>query len=1031
MASKPLYLPTANGVLTAPPGGANRTKKGKRRRLLSRAQQVPPAAAGSDDALPGDEEVDEEVSETDQGVSPESLNRPNPPSSTSKKRNKKKKAGTAQTGDDAGRQQNPPQRTSQAPRSQGHNNIWNTSMAQERQNIKEFWLSLSEERRRALLKIEKEAVLKKMKQQQKDSCSCNSCGRKRHAIEEELEALYENYYKELEHYANDPSAAPPGEGLMPSSLEHPPYPHKAQGSHYKTSAYQEHLNDDEYTEPNGYSEEEYELDEEDEDGEEDCESGDEGDVEPESRAGMSDFFKFGQNLTVKNNVLTVADDVLKDDSRKFIEMMEQLAERRMQREAEAADTAAAHARELNSSYANDNYVHDGAMAGDEYDDDEDYDSQDEEYDEDELDDGEEAAFSEEQRMYEGRRMFQIFAARMFEQRVFTAYREKVALERQQRLLEELKDEEKLENQRQKKKERDAQKKKERKKAQQQHRAEEKARKEAEKAAEEARQREELEKQQEEQRRKKEDQRKKREEAKRKEEEEKARKEAERQRQVQEAEQRRQEASRKKAAEKARKEEQKKREREEREAREAEVRARRLSQERKEREAKAPAPSAPQVTKKVSQSAVPHVKQPPGITPPVPAVPKAATPFRPRQTSGQSPHVPPVPLQQSSAHTGPSATTSPPNVPPPGAPKVISAAQSHSTHETSQAQPQIPSPAGFGPTPSMHLGSVPTPPVPGPRNPPPGIFQQSMAPNRIPANVLPSMATGIARPKQRMGYGLDAPPGLSSPPRQVPIGQTHLVGADMGRTNLQQPPRAESFSQDHAYGPISSLPTPIQRPSSVKPPEDDGSDQSIKKLGSSALAADAEPLGPRPHAASAHGGLRHAHTGFGDLNSLSQPWGPHSAYPGLSMANSWGMPPRWTPVSPVTAPGYQPFGKMTTPPLRGNRSRNIRLAVCDACRYLNARPGLGNNENGWVNMNLVMARLNEIYAMDAMPTVQEIEQVCEILGDASNGGGELQLRQVNGMIFVKWSPLDRGGLGEIGSPLPKRDVSSISGPAGRW
>lgn len=35
--------------------------------------------------------------------------------------------------------------------------------------------------------------------------------------------------------------------------------------------------------------------------------------------------------------------------------------------------------------------------------------------------------TEAERMEEGRRMFQIFAARMFEQRVLTAYREKVSL----------------------------------------------------------------------------------------------------------------------------------------------------------------------------------------------------------------------------------------------------------------------------------------------------------------------------------------------------------------------------------------------------------------------------------------------------------------------------------------------------------------------------------------------------------------------------------------------------------------------------
>jgi hypothetical protein len=35
------------------------------------------------------------------------------------------------------------------------------------------------------------------------------------------------------------------------------------------------------------------------------------------------------------NILTVADDLLKNDGQKFLEMMEQLAERRMQREEEA------------------------------------------------------------------------------------------------------------------------------------------------------------------------------------------------------------------------------------------------------------------------------------------------------------------------------------------------------------------------------------------------------------------------------------------------------------------------------------------------------------------------------------------------------------------------------------------------------------------------------------------------------------------------------------------------------------------------
>ena len=43
-----------------------------------------------------------------------------------------------------------------------------------------------------------------------------------------------------------------------------------------------------------------------------------------------------------------------------------------------------------------------------------------------LTDVEQEALTDEQRMEEGRRMFQIFAARMFEQRVLQAYREKVS-----------------------------------------------------------------------------------------------------------------------------------------------------------------------------------------------------------------------------------------------------------------------------------------------------------------------------------------------------------------------------------------------------------------------------------------------------------------------------------------------------------------------------------------------------------------------------------------------------------------------------
>ena len=159
--------------------------------------------------------------------------------------------------------------------------IWNTSSAEERQNIKDFWLSLTEEQRKSLLKIEKDAVLRKMKQQQKHSCSCTVCGRKRTAIEEELEVLYEGYYEELEQYAHhDHPPFQSADGMVPDPLQHrsphplsvpppqpPPHHHHHHHHHHhshRTSQVQEHFDDDEFSEDEEeeeYSDEEYSDDE--------------------------------------------------------------------------------------------------------------------------------------------------------------------------------------------------------------------------------------------------------------------------------------------------------------------------------------------------------------------------------------------------------------------------------------------------------------------------------------------------------------------------------------------------------------------------------------------------------------------------------------------------------------------------------------------------------------------------------------------------------------------------------------------------
>lgn len=213
-------------------------------------------------------------------------------SKKSKKKKKKGGAAAAEEPDDAN-SPNP-----QPPAAQGsgisRERIWNTSSQEERERIKEFWLGLGEDERKSLVKVEKDAVLKKMKEQQKHTCSCSVCGRKRTAIEEELEGLYDAYYEELEQFANHPQQD--GHPPMMGSSRHFGFPHSSRFPSYaghqpSRGRIVEHVGDEE---------DEDELDEPYSDDELDDEPY--SDEEPEEeipRDYASDFFNFGSSLTVQ------------------------------------------------------------------------------------------------------------------------------------------------------------------------------------------------------------------------------------------------------------------------------------------------------------------------------------------------------------------------------------------------------------------------------------------------------------------------------------------------------------------------------------------------------------------------------------------------------------------------------------------------------------------------------------------------------------------------------------------------------------
>lgn len=492
--------------------------------------------------------------------------------------------------------------------------------------------------------------------------------------------------------------------------------------------------------------------------------------------------------------------------------------------------------------------------------------------------------TEEQRMQEGRRMFQIFAARMFEQRVMTAYREKVAEQRQKQLIEELLEEETRNEQRNAKKAREAQKKKDKKRLQKQQKEEEKARREAEKAAEEAAAKAAQQKKLEEQRLKREEQRKKREAERKAQEEERARKEAEKQRRLREERERQAEAERKQKEEKKKREEAKRKEKEEREKKIKEEHERKMREEqaKKDREAAA---KAEQQAKESATKPYPQAKpsHPASVAPSVPsyphssslqsplnvtatpAAPKASTPARQRQQSQQGSHT-------SSPHsqTGLSEYSQQPSISPRSMAQSYSGASPFGGRPGHQQQPPL-----HHPQPSTPLSPL------GRTNPPgfSGLGGLSANPPGLPAiggRPLPAdlqmYSPNSGMLSQLRGFngpgGIPAPPGINGV-RPMPPGRGFPPDSGHGLPYAGPPGAPGAFpmqqaglSKAHSRHPSGSFersplesgqtfpisrPSPIKRPPSTAQDHQEGGhgpsqrevDELSTQLGSSALLEDSD------------------------------------------------------------------------------------------------------------------------------------------------------------------------------------------------
>jgi len=381
-------------------------------------------------------------------------------------------------------------------------------------------------------------------------------------------------------------------------------------------------------------------------------------------------------------------------------------------------------------------------------------------------------------------------------------------------------------------------------------------------------------------------------------------------------------------------------------------------------------------------------------------------------------------------------------------------------------PPIGPPPGMLPPVGMGMPNVP----PGLNGFPHG--QGPMIPNMM--NRHPSV-TMFPPPGSAQGFRPFPPPGMHVP-NPMPLGRAFMEGAPgfgpglpgigapnpMAGFGMGMPTHSRqtsgSFDKPAVEPPLAvpqaqpiARPTPIGRPASVKPPDENWNinshadmDELASHLGSKALLEDADDMPEFPPINEARRTSLRTH-GLPGTNPLgfSFPEGPgqsRDGYPpfgGVSTAGSaWGTPPIGFPIGGGPGWGNSPTsgmfsnGFMMGGPRQWDRERvnSIRRIVCGACKALAARQP---SPDGYYDIADIFdqAGLNRSQA-DPLFTTQDIIQICDIVGDATNGGGSLEYKELSpssGRFVIKFE--EGGGptaaLGEIGSPLPGHSVPANS------
>jgi len=676
---------------------------------------------------------------------------------------------------------------------------------------------------------------------------------------------------------------------------------------------------------------------------------------------------------------------------------------------------------------------------------------------------------------------------MFEQRVLTAYREKVASDRQARLLQELEEEDKASAQKDAKKVKDAEKKKNKKAVAKQMKAAKDAKKEAEKLAEELAAREAADRKLEEQRIRKEEAKKKREAEKSAQEQEKAKKEQAKSQQKLDAQKKQAEQEQKardaKLEKQRVKDEESKKKRDEQEVKDiaATQNSKVVEEQTQEAYKSNPVLSPPEALKRPSQPIFP-----PGLANTKPASPSVAiaTPVLPKANTAVTLN---GRARQMSEHGAPTISPtvnspllavqkrqSPPSNNQRSLPIMPSNPQ-RSVHVHQLQQPIIPTmmqqqhhmplqaAPGMIPPFQSEFGqslfngnNIPLPYERQPMPPFPPQHQTSLPSAdhfRAPFSAA-SPITGLASINARVN---DVPPGFQALQQHVGLPlQPPGLSRNRAPTNHNRQPSIDEINplqSESSLLPIAK-PTPIQRPTSVNPNQDIlvskskvDIDESNKHLGSSALLDDADDEPMFPMAA-----LRRTSNPVGNFRSGSMPFGGSSLYPTGklvqprldnfgSVSGSWSSTSAFGP-SPVTMTNNNHWGTSLTsnspsttsawssnpfpPSMRqGNNANRARSVRLAMCKACRILTSNSTTGNEFHDVALILQQIDRSQSLDVLPQLDEIQDICETEGDAYNGGGLLHLRKSGQNFAIKFET-DNNFIDHNTTPQLGRMMPNMSG-----